>query len=104
MTARLYTGDLTGVMIADQTDPWLQRPDGSVVTLVPHLTPLEPGPVCGECRGGFFAPTDSGPTDQGIERCDECDLYLGDLDAALALAELIGPDITVWYEDDEEEE
>lgn len=97
MTApRQYTGQ-PGAMLADSTDPWLQRPDGSVVALDEHLTGLEKGP-CEECPGGFFAPTGNGPTMQGIERCDQCDIHEGDFTAALALAALIGPDITVWYE------
>jgi hypothetical protein len=92
-----YTGDLTGVMIADQTDPWLQHPDGSEVDLLPHLAALTPGPCGEDCSGGFFAPTSNGPADQGIERCDQCNIYAGDLDAAVALAALIGPDVSVWY-------
>jgi hypothetical protein len=84
------------VQLADQTDPWLQYPDGSVVTLAWHMVRLEPGP-CGDCRGGFFAPTDNGPTDQGVERCDDCLVHPGDLDAAVALAALIGPDVEVWF-------
>lgn len=102
LTARQRAG-LAGVTLADCTDPWLQHPDGSVVALTEHLAALTPG-ECGECRGGFFAPTDNGPTEQGVERCDACDAYPGDLDAAVALAALIGPDITVWYEPDTDEQ
>lgn len=92
-----YTGRLDdGVLIADQTDPWLQWPDGSLVVLEPYLAGLTLGP-CGECRGGFFAPTGNGPTDEGIERHDDCDLHEGDLDAAVALAALIGPEVSVWF-------
>lgn len=91
------------VMLADQSDPWLQHPDGSVVELLPHLAPLTPGPCEDDCSGGFFAPTGNGPTDQGVERCDQCDLYDGDLSAAVALAALIGPDVTVWFVPEGEE-
>lgn len=105
--ARRYTGE-DRAMLASETDPWLQHPDGSIVDLEPHLAALTPGP-CGECRGRYFAPTGNGPTEQGIERCDECSLIdddplSGDLDAALALAALIGPDVTVWYLPDTDEE
>ncbi|WP_263729982.1 hypothetical protein [Cellulomonas sp. SG140] len=93
--ARRYTGGEIDA-IADGSDPWLERPDGSVVDLAEHLDRLSVGP-CGECRGGFFAPTTNGPTDQGVERCDACDIYDGDLSAALALAALIGPDVEVRY-------
>jgi hypothetical protein len=96
-----YTGQ-PGVMLADATDPWLQHPDGRIVDLEPHLEVLAPG-ACGECRGGYFAPTGNGPADDGIERCDQCDAHAGDLDAAVALAVLIGQGVTVWYEPDEDE-
>jgi hypothetical protein len=104
-TARQYDPTDIDVMLASETDPWLQRPDGSEVDLEPHLAPLAVGD-CGECRGGFFAPTDNGPTGQGIELCDACNKFPGDLDAAVALAALIGPDVSVWYlpqgQDDDE--
>lgn len=100
--AKQYTGEPV-VRMADQTDPWLQHPDGSVVDLEPHLAGLAPGP-CGDCRGGYFAPTGNGPTEQGVERCDDCRLHEGDVAAAVALAALIGPDVTVWFETDTEEE
>jgi hypothetical protein len=99
--ARQYTTGDRPVMLANETDPWLQHPDGSVVDLEPHLAALEPGP-CGECSGRLFAPTGNGPTEQGIERCDECSLidddpFSGDVDAAAELAALIGQGVTVWY-------
>lgn len=93
-----YTGGDVSPMIANETDPWLQHPDGSVVTVIDLvLAHVDVGP-CGECHGGFFAPTVNGPTEYGIERCDACDVHEGDFSAALALAALIGPDVTVWYE------
>jgi hypothetical protein len=97
--ARRYTGE--DIMLADGTDPWLQHPDGSVVDVEPHVAALAPGP-CGECRGEFFAPTGNGPTEQGIERCDQCPTHAGDVDAAVQLAALIGPDVSVWYLPDTE--
>lgn len=90
-----YTGQ-DAILMAAETDPWLQHPDGTVVDLTPHLRTMPPGP-CGECNGGFHAPTGNGPTEQGIERCDACDVHPGDLDAAAALAAAIGPQITVWF-------
>jgi len=33
----------------------------------------------------------------GIQRCDECQIYPGDLAAARALADLLGPGVTVWF-------
>lgn len=97
-----YTGQAITPGPRPESDPWLETPDGEVVSLAPHLATLERG-ACGDCRAGFFAPTDNGPTDQGVERCDECDTYDGDLEAALALAAVIGPDVTVWYEADHDD-
>jgi hypothetical protein len=94
-SARYRAGD--SVRYAEQTDPWLQWPDGSVVDLLPHLMALPVGECDEECHGGFFAPTGNGPTGNGIERCDTCQVHDGDLDAALALALVIGPEVTVWY-------
>ena len=94
--ARQYAGE-PGAMIAGDTDPWLQTPDGEVVDLGPHLAQLPPGPCEDRCPGAYFAPTGTGPTYQGVERCDACDVYAGDFDAAMSLASHIGPDVTVWF-------
>lgn len=99
-----YTGQ-PGVMLADTTDPWLQRPDGAVVDLEPFTALLSPGPCGEDCSAGIFAPTGNGPTEQGIERCDQCATYEGDLDAALALAVIVAhvvPGVTVWYQPEED--
>lgn len=84
------------VEMEPETDPWLQYPDGEVVDLRPHLANLASPEGC-DCSGGFFAPTDNGPTEQGIERCDECGTFDGDFEAAVALAETIGGGVTIWY-------
>ena len=94
---RRYLTDDEDVTLADGTDPWLQHPDGTVVDLMAHLARLPVG-QCEECRGGLFAPTGNGPTDQGVERCDACSQYVGDLHAATVLAELIGQGVSVWYQ------
>ena len=53
---------------------------------------------CDTCRWGILpgvlAPMD---TIFGIQRCDECQIYPGDLAAARALADLLGPGVTVWF-------
>jgi len=94
---RQYTGQEDAVL-APETDPWLQRDDGSIVELERLMKHLPRGPVCGECAGGWFAPTSNGPTEQGIERCDECAVYPGDLDAALVLAGRLGPHVSVGFD------
>lgn len=99
MTRRQYVpGD--AIQMESETDPWIQYPDGTLVPLWPVISGLPTG-ACGNCHGGFFAPTNNGPTYEGIERCDECCIYDGDLDAALALAGVVGKGATVWFEEDE---
>lgn len=93
------------VTLEDGTDPWLQRPDGTIFPLRQAVSLLPVGD-CGECPGGLFAPTSNGPTDQGIERCDQCPTFEGDLEAAVALATFVttfmGLDVTVWFQPDTE--
>jgi hypothetical protein len=104
LAAKQYTGTLPDAeTIADQSDPWLQYPWGSVVRVLEFIEALPAGSCEEDCHGGYFAPTSNGPTGDGIERCDTCNVFEGDLDAALALAATIGPDITVWYLTDNEE-
>lgn len=99
--ARQYVAG-ADVTMTDGSDPWLQHPDGTVVALDEHLSRLPIG-QCTECRGSLFAPTGNGPTEQGIERCDQCNAYEGDLTAALALAVAIGNGVTVWFQSDADE-
>lgn len=87
-----------GPMIAAETDPWLQHPDGTVVALAPLIEALRTGADC-ECEGtGLFAPASNGPTNEGIECCDTCQIHAGDLEAAAYLAAKAGPDVTIWFE------
>jgi len=48
--------------------------------------------TCGAILPGVIEAMDS---DEGIQRCDTCDLYAGDLEAAKALADHVGG--TVWF-------
>ena len=84
-------------MIGGDTDPWLENLDRQVVDVAPLLETFPQHGDC-ECDGtGLFAPTGNGPTSQGIQRCDLCERFAGDLDAALALAEHAGKDVSVWF-------
>lgn len=60
------------------------------------VTPPEPCDSCADLPG--ILPTESGPRIY-VERCDACDLYAGDLDAAYALAQLVGGTVTFYQYD-----
>jgi hypothetical protein len=83
-------------MIASETDPWVQLPDGSPVDWVHLKLPPEPGNGCEICgtspKAGALEAMNS---EFGVQRCDTCDRFDGDLAAAQALADLIGG--TVWF-------
>ncbi|WIB65365.1 hypothetical protein [Curtobacterium sp. MCBD17_040] len=83
-------------VIARETDPWLRDANGQDINLARFSKHPVDGP-CGErihAIPGVLAPWNG----NGVERCDMCGLYEGDLEAATALAASIGPDVTVWYE------
>lgn len=88
------------VMLADQTDPWLQI--GDVVVNLDDLTEVE-GP-CGEFKHveipGVLHMNGNGP--DWIERCDGCGLFPGDLHAAQALADHLNIGAVVWLFPDTE--
>lgn len=82
------------------TYAWLQIGDALVdVTLATKHWPAAAGNDCEGCVGtellGARWPVDS---TYGIERCDVCELYPGDLHAARAVAARIGEHVAVWYE------
>ena len=81
--------------IAAGTNPWIHDGSGAVVTLE-TMSSVIAGEDC-NCGPipGVLAPMD---TDIGVQRCDECELYPGDLEAAAALARHLGDDHTVWFE------
>ena len=91
---RQWTGSPTA-LIESETDPWIKDPSGVAVSFPPPW-PGTAGP-CGEL--GHFIPGVLAPmnTSEGVQRCDACDLYAGDLDAALAVAKTFGPGFTVWF-------
>lgn len=113
MTAVRYQGE-EDAQIAFGTDVWLQTTDGAEVDLESlldgvSLNDLEGMPSslerweCETCAGvpmhGVFAPVNG----NGIERCDECDLYPGDFEAAVALRDRIEEQLglaglEIWYE------
>lgn len=94
----IYTGTLPeGTLIADGTNPWIEV-DGKPVdwTVVVGKGPCP----CGENGDVALAGVlDGMDTADGVQRCDTCGTYEGDLDAALALAELVGG--TVHFETEE---
>lgn len=85
-----YDSTLTeGVLIEDGTDPWIEV-DGVAVDWTASPLPRTPCP----CSEGFdvIEPgvLDGMNTPHGVQRCDACRTYDGDLAAALALARRVG--------------
>lgn len=89
-----WDGSATAV-VESESDPWVKDPTGIAVSF-PTPAPGERG-ACGEL--GHFIPGVIAPmnTAEGIERCDACGTFEGDLEAARAVAESLGPGYTVWF-------
>ena len=96
-------GDFESILIASGTNPWLQV-DGKPVNLTAlYGTGTVDYDVCDGCAQGDFAgivlAMDSG---EGIQRCDGCQKFDGDLEAAQATADVLtrrtGKQHTVWFE------
>lgn len=85
----VYDGTRTDVQIESDTDPWIEV-DGVAVDWSASTLPRVPCP-CGE---GFdvIEPgvLDSMNSVHGVQRCDACSTFDGDLNAALALARRVG--------------
>lgn len=88
-TTRTYDGTPTGALIESDTNPWVEV-NGWVVDWSTYDGPRAECP-CGDEHDapipGVIAPID---TAEGINRCDAAGVFPGDLDAALALARLVG--------------
>lgn len=97
-------GDFASVLIARETNPWLQV-DGEPV----DLTGIDTGtPVDCDCcnDGGAYAGVILAmDTSHGIQMCDVCGKFEGDLEAAQHAAEVLtkstGREHTVWFEPEE---
>lgn len=93
-------------MIASDTNPWIEV-DGVPVdwTQAAHSPPVESRRTdngCDSCGNFLDGVIESMDTDLGVVRCDECSIYEGDIEAAWALALLVGG--VVRYEQEDEEE
>lgn len=98
-TAVIYDGTLPdGVLIEDQTNPWVEV-DGVPVDWTTTDRPRVQCP-CDEMGQVVLAGVlDAMDTPAGVQRCDACGTYDGDLDAALALARLVGGVVKFWKEE-----
>lgn len=87
-------------MIESQTNPWLEGVDGPINleeligTLGEH-----PGHAASDCTDcdGLIPGVLNMDTPYGIQACDTCTRFPGDLDAAAALRDAHFPDATVWF-------
>ncbi|HEY3514557.1 MAG TPA: hypothetical protein VGL36_35585 [Kribbella sp.] len=79
-----------GTFIADGTNPWIEV-DGQPLAWPQLDVPVAQDNDCDQCGDEPVPGVLTGMDDaQGIQRCDTCNRYAGDLDAALALAQLVG--------------
>lgn len=94
-------GDFANVFIASNTNPWLQV-DGQPV----NLSGLDNGASvdCDGCndRGAYAGVILAMDSNDGIQMCDSCGKFTGDLEAAQHAAEVLtkstGREHTVWFE------
>lgn len=91
-------------LIASRTNPWVEVNGEPVDWTDPVWNNQRVvRPQCDTCNGtilpGVIEAMDS---NEGIQRCDECDTYPGDLEAAWQLARLV--DGVVVYETGEDDE
>jgi hypothetical protein len=96
-----YTGQEDSMMIAYGTDVWLKDADGKEADLETLLAalPVDLTNLCEGCEGspviGARAPS-NGPSE--VERCDTCETFAGDFEAAQAVAARLGEGFTTWFE------
>lgn len=88
-------------VIESETNPWLKDEAGNEIDLAQEVDSgriLISGAGCYSCcdsiMPGLLAPHGS---PSGIERCDNCATYDGDLQAAAALRDELFPEATVWF-------
>ena len=89
LATETYDGTPTDSLIANDTNPWVEV-NGEPVDWSTYDGPQAACP-CEDFHDapvpGVIAPMD---TEEGINRCDAAAVFDGDLDAALALAQLVG--------------
>lgn len=94
-----YNGTAIDVMIADRTNPWVEV-DGVPVDWTKVDLPRHECP-CGENGQVLLSGVlDAMDSETGVQRCDACSTYPGDLDAALGLAALVGGIVKFQKEED----
>lgn len=102
-----YTGALApDVLIATDTEPWLEDPTGTPVDLTAFApaSPRTTGPSACDCDTWAILPGILAPwgDQHGIERHDDCARYPSDLEAAAVLAahleQVTGTPYTVHFE------
>lgn len=86
--------------IGAESNPWLKDEDGESIDLTDLFN--EPRIIiaggCEQCGNGPVPGVlPAMDTPYGIQRCDTCGIYEGDLQAARALRDELYPDATVWF-------
>jgi hypothetical protein len=94
---RGYDGTPVPELIARETNPWIEV-DGRPVNWMSRQAPS--GNL--ECDTCTWSPVpgvlEAMDTPEGVQRCDMCELFDGDLDAALALARTVNGTVRFFFE------
>lgn len=91
-----WHGSETAV-IESGTNPWLEGADGPInLEVLVGMLGNEDSADCPEC-GGLLDGVLNMDSECGIQRCDTCMVYEGDLIAAKALRDAHFPDATIWF-------
>jgi hypothetical protein len=99
-----YAGPDDARLIASGTNPWVQVNGEPVNWMNPALNlaarTFEPND-CEGCAGSVLpGALEAMDTPEGIQRCDTCQRFDGDLFAAQALADCVGGE--VWFTEEED--
>jgi hypothetical protein len=99
-----YAGPADDRLIASGTNPWVVVNGAPVDWMNPAVSLAARSPEPNNCEGctGCVLPgvIEAMDTPQGVQRCDTCQRYIGDLFAAQALAALVGGE--VWFTEEED--
>ena len=87
----------TDVALLAEEDPWVETAEGMVDwindidgdVLLP--APTDPAECPETCHAGILVACND---EYGVQRCDQCQVYDGDIEAAIALANIVGG--TAW--------
>jgi hypothetical protein len=86
------------ISIASGTNPWVEV-DGEPIDWMTRPTDRRRTSDCDQCGEILDGVIEAMDTPEGIQRCDQCQVYDGDIEAAEALARLVGGTVK-WTEEE----